>query len=100
MTFDPGSARRGIGALLDASSDRLGELALLALVALVKAINVYQDRRSRRRTGRRATDRTAADLERRIVVCERLTAEHAKTVQRLTSKVRVLEALRDSEPAR
>ena len=98
MSLDAGSARRGLGALMEASSDRLAELALLTLVAIVKAINVYQDRRSGRRPGRRATDRAAADLERRLVACEQFAAEHAKTVQRLTSRVRLLEAWRDGGP--
>jgi hypothetical protein len=81
----------GLSSFLDASAERLAESGLVIILALVKAWNVYTDRRDKRRSGRRESDRSNAQLRRSITRLEAIAAELAAGLARLTTRVAALE---------
>lgn len=91
MTLKPSASRGGFSALFDAGAEKLGEVGLLVILALVKGWNTYQDRRSTKRTGRRVTDRDDAAVLRSIKRLEEIGVELTKGLAQLTARVKSLE---------
>lgn len=83
--------RDRIAAFIDSSAERIGEVVLLAALAIAKGWNRYADRREAKRAGRRATDRQHANVARQIARLEQLVAELTTATTRLTARVRALE---------
>jgi hypothetical protein len=84
-------ARGAVSSIVDVTTERLGEIGLLAIFGLVKAYNKYTDRRARKRSGRRASDGERAACARAIKRLEAVAAELAIGLERLRSRVDALE---------
>lgn len=88
-------SRDRLFAWFDASAERIGEIGLIAGLALVKAWNKYADRRETKRAGRRASDRERAGYAKSLARLEQLVTELTVSITRLTSRVRALERAAD-----
>ena len=91
MSPNAPTSRGGLGAMFDAGAEKLGEVGLLVILALVKGWNTYQDRRSTKRGGRRASDRDDAAVLRSIKRLEEIGVELTKGLAQLTARVKSLE---------
>jgi hypothetical protein len=84
-------ARDRLISFIDASAEHLGEIAIVAALAVAKAWSRYADRRDTKRAGRRASDRDRAAYAKSITRLEQLVAELTTLIARLTARVRALE---------
>jgi len=94
------SPRDRVSIMLENAADKMGEAGLMIILALVKAWNVYSEKRDKKRPGRRASDHELAHLK---GVCERTAAAVellTGALKRLTDRVEALEHDGESDTPR
>jgi len=86
--------RGGVLSLLDAGADRLAEIGLVVMLGMARAWKAYEERRDKKRPGRRSADVEAAACMKSIKRIESITGELKTALERLGERVHALESKR------
>jgi hypothetical protein len=99
MAVDAPTKLDGLTSLLDTSAEQLAAAALLAITAVGKAWQTYNDRPGTKRGGRRASDPDCVAMANSAARIEQELAQLRLAITGLTERVAALEPRREAPAA-